>query len=378
MAGVLVHEWIERSGGAEKVLDEFVHCYPDADLYCLWNDAPDRYPAAIVRESILARTPLRGRKALALPAMPFTWRGLENRDYDFALISSHLFAHHATFAGGSAELRKFVYVHTPARYVWNPELDERGNSLPARLASPFLRKVDRKRASEGASFAANSEFVSSRIERAWGVQSKVIYPPVDVVRIAGVADWRSRLTQEESQLLSSLPSSFVLGASRFIPYKRLDWVIKAAEKAGIAAVVAGSGPEEKRLRAMASAASVPVRILHRPSDAMLFALYQQALAYVFPPIEDFGIMPVEAMAAGARLITNSVGGASETVVQGVDGLHFHDDRWESIAECILNIDSVNTARSNNYDKYSVGRFHAEIATWTGIEAATYVNSVEPQ
>ncbi|MDI9917072.1 glycosyltransferase [Rhodococcus sp. IEGM 1379] len=378
MAGVLVHEWIERSGGAEKVLDEFVHCYPDADLYCLWNDAPDRYPAAIVRESVLARTPLRGRKALAIPAMPFTWRGLENRDYDFALISSHLFAHHATFARGSAELRKFVYVHTPARYVWNPELDERGNSLPARLASPFLRGIDRKRASEGASFAANSEFVSSRIVRAWGVQSKVIYPPVDVVRIAGVDDWRSRLTQEESQLLSSLPSPFVLGASRFIPYKRLDWVIKAAEKAGIAAVVAGSGPEEKRLRAMASAASVPVRILHRPSDSMLFALYQQALAYVFPPIEDFGIMPVEAMAAGARLITNSVGGASETVVQGVDGLHFHDDRWESIAECILNIDSVNTTRSNNYDKYSVGRFHAEISTWTGVEAATYVNSVEPQ
>lgn len=369
MAGVLVHEWIERSGGAEKVLDEFVRCYPDADLYCLWNDAPERYPGTTVRESALAGTPLRGRKALALPAMPLTWRGLRDRDYDFALISSHLFAHHATFAGTSPELPKFVYVHTPARYVWTPELDERGNSIPARLAAPMLRWIDRKRASEGASFAANSEFVSRRIERAWGVQSRVIHPPVDVDRIAGVEDWRSRLTEAEQQVLSDLPSPFVLGASRFIPYKRLDWVIRAAEKAGVAAVIAGSGPEEDHLREQASAASVPVRILHRPSDAMLFALYQQALAYVFPPIEDFGIMPVEAMAAGARLITNSVGGASETVVQGIDGLHFHDDRWESIAECIHDIDSVSPVRSHTHDKYSVSRFHAEISDWTGVEVA---------
>jgi glycosyltransferase involved in cell wall biosynthesis len=129
---------------------------------------------------------------------------------------------------------------------------------------------------------------------------------------------------------------------------------------------------------MASEASVPVRIIHRPSDALLFALYQQALAYVFPPIEDFGIMPVEAMAAGARLITNSTGGAAETVIHGVDGLHFHDDRWEAIAECIHEIDRVNTVRSNTYDKYSVRRFHDEIAMWTGVESASYAKSFEPQ
>ncbi|MFI5434720.1 glycosyltransferase [Rhodococcus baikonurensis] len=378
MAGVLVHEWIERSGGAEKVLDEFVNCYPDADLYCLWNDAPERYSTTDVNESALAATPLRRSKALALPAMPFTWRGLANRDYDFALISSHLFAHHATFRGSSAEFRKFVYVHTPARYVWNPELDQRGNSPLARLGSPILRKIDRKRASEGASFAANSEFVRRRVEQAWNVSAEVIHPPVDVDRISAVEDWKSRLSESESQLLSSLPSTFVLGASRFIPYKRLDWVIRAAERAGTAAVIAGSGPEEDRLRAMAEAASVPVRIVRRPSDALLFALYQQALVYVFPAIEDFGIMPVEAMAAGARVITNSVGGASETVEPGVDGLHFHDDSWESVAECIRDIDAVEVRRSRSYEKYSVHRFRAEVATWTGVPVFGYANSAEPQ
>lgn len=378
MSGVLVHEWIERSGGAEKVLDEFVNCYPDADLYCLWNDAPGRYSTTDVNESALAATPLRRSKALSLPVMPFTWRGLENRDYDFALISSHVFAHHATFREQSARFRKFVYVHTPARYVWNPELDERGNSPLARLGSPILRKIDRKRASEGASFAANSEFVSRRVERAWGVQSRVIHPPVDVDRISAVEDWRSRLSENELQLLSSLPSPFVLGASRFIPYKRLDWVIRAAERAGTAAVIAGSGPEEDRLRAMADSASVPVRIVRRPSDALLFALYQQALAYVFPAIEDFGIMPVEAMAAGARVITNSIGGASETVTPGVDGLHFHDDSWESVAECIRDVAAVDVNGARSYEKYSVRRFRSEIATWTGVPVFGYANSVSPQ
>lgn len=378
MAGVLVHEWIERSGGAEKVLDEFVKCYPDADLHCLWNDAAGRYSTTDVHESVLASTPLRRSKALAVPVMPFTWRRLPNRDYDFALISSHLFAHHAAFRGARNDVPKFVYVHTPARYVWNPELDQRGNSPLAKLGSPLLRRIDRKRASEGASFAANSEFVRERVERAWGVSARVIHPPVDVDRITAVDDWRTRLNDNELQLLSSLPSNFVLGASRFIPYKRLDWVIRAAERAGVAAVIAGSGPEEDRLRALAAAASVPVRIVHRPSDALLFALYQQALAYLFPPIEDFGIMPVEAMAAGARVITNSVGGASETVVPGVDGLHFHEDRWESLAECISEIDTLESREGHSHGKYSARRFRSEISSWIGVPAFSYPNSLAPQ
>ncbi|MFD3811687.1 glycosyltransferase [Rhodococcus sp. NPDC058639] len=361
MPGVLVHEWIARDGGSEKVLDEFVRCFPDADVLCLWDDA-ERYPTQTVRESGLARTPLRRHKALALAAMPYVWRR-RTGDYDFALVSSHCFAHHVSFRGAAHDFRKFVYVHTPARYLWNPELDDRGASAAVKLASPPLRRLDRRRAAEGAQFAANSDFVRRRVERAWGVEARVIFPPVDTTRISSVPDWSTELSEPESSLLESLPDRFVLGASRFVPYKRLDWVIRAADLAGLPVVVAGSGPEETRLRKLADEARVPVRVLSRPSDEMLYALYQRAHVYVFPAIEDFGIMPVEARAAGARVIVNELGGASETVVEGVDGLHFRDDSVESLAECIAAVDTVPRRGRGSVAELSSERFRADIRNW---------------
>ncbi|WNY33457.1 hypothetical protein Q9Q99_15595 [Curtobacterium flaccumfaciens] len=117
----------EAVGGAERVLDAMADEYPDADLFGLWNDAPGRYPGRRVIESALAPTPLRGRKALAVPFLPALWsHGLRDLGlYDWALVSSHLFAHQARVPGVDPE-RQFTYVHTPARYLWNPELDARG------------------------------------------------------------------------------------------------------------------------------------------------------------------------------------------------------------------------------------------------------------
>ncbi|UVT24063.1 glycosyltransferase [Rhodococcus pyridinivorans] len=361
--GILVHEWIARDGGSEKVLDEFVRTFPDADVLCLWDDA-DRYPGRTVHESGLARTPLRRSKALALSAMPYVWRRRPG-SYDFALVSSHCFAHHVTFRGAPSGFEKFVYVHTPARYLWNPELDDRGASLAVRCAAPPLRALDRRRAREGAHFAANSDFVRRRIERAWDVEARVIFPPVETARISSVPDWRDELSAAESALLEGLPETFVLGASRFVPYKRLDWVIRAADLAGVPAVIAGSGPEEGRLRQLADEATVPVHVLARPSDALLYALYQQAHVYVFPAVEDFGIMPVEARAAGARVVVNALGGAGETVAEGVDGLCFRQDRVEAVAECIAAIDGVPKGRNEAVAALSSENFQQHIRDWVG-------------
>ncbi|MET3808443.1 glycosyltransferase involved in cell wall biosynthesis [Nakamurella sp. UYEF19] len=317
--GVLVHEWISTMGGSEKVLEAMSGLLPDTDVRCLWNDAPDLLPDATITETWLARTPLRRSKAAALPLMPATWRGLHNPGYDWALVSSHLFAHHVTFARQDRDFRKFVYVHTPARYLWNPELDARGGGLLKRMAARPLKAIDRSRAAEATSFAANSQFVADRIRLAWDRDATVVHPPVDVARIQAEPDWHSRLDPGERRVLDALPADFLLGASRFVPYKELDTVIRVAKAAGLPAVLAGSGPDEPRLRAIAASVPVPVIFLGRVSDAMLYALYQRTLAYVFPPIEDFGIMPVEAMAAGAPVIANRIGGAAESVVDGVTG-----------------------------------------------------------
>lgn len=318
MTGLIVSEWIEPTGGAERVLDRLAGLFPGADMLCLWNDAPDRYRGRDVRQTWLARTPLRRHKALALPLMPLTWR-MPHRGYEWALVSSHAFAHHVNV--GSPSVPKYVYVHTPARYLWAPELDARGDNLAARLAGPPLRAIDRRAAREATSIAANSRFVADRVERAWERQARVIHPPVDVSWIRGGA-WRTQLTDADQRVLDALPAEFVLGVSRFIPYKRLDTVMKTGELLGLPVVIAGHGPLEAQLRAMAAEVSVPVHFRIQPSDALVYALMERARLFVFPPVEDFGMVAVEAMATGTPVIANRIGGSGESVQEGVGGALF--------------------------------------------------------
>lgn len=320
MGGILVHEWIERSGGAEKVLDVFADMFPGADITCLWNDAPQRYQGRPVRQSPLAMTPLRDRKALALPAMPIAWRTVQNRAYDWAVVSSYAFAHHVRFRGQGPGFRKFVYVHSPARYLWSPDVDSRGRSALVRTVAPAFKGLDRYRSRETVSMAANSRFVRDRIRESWHRDARVIHPPVDVRGIAAVPDWRALVVGEERAVLDALPPDFLLGASRFVEYKRLDRVIAAGEAVGLPVVLAGRGPDLPHLRRSAAEARVPVTVVESPSDALLRALLQTALVLVFPPVEDFGIMPVEAMAAGTPVVGNHTGGTAETVVDGITGV----------------------------------------------------------
>jgi glycosyltransferase involved in cell wall biosynthesis len=362
--GVLVHEWIAQDGGSENVLQAMAETFPDAPVVCLWNDSTGRFAPDRVRESWIARTPLRRHKALALPLMPATWRSLRHDGYDWALISSHAFAHHARFRGAPAGFRRHVYVHTPARYVWTPAFDARGANPAARLASAMLRPIDRRRAGEGAVFAANSRFVRQRIRDAWHVDARVIYPPVEIERIQSADDWTTRLDAAEQAVLAGLPEGFILGASRFIPYKQLDEVIRVGEATGRPVVLAGRGPSLPMLQEAAARAAVPVHFVHAPSEALLYTLYQRTALYVFPAVEDFGIMPVEAMAAGAPVLARATGGVAESVVDGVTGALIS---FRSAGEIRDGADvAIATDRSERLARakgFAAGRFREEIAAW---------------
>jgi glycosyltransferase involved in cell wall biosynthesis len=319
VSGIIVHEWLQRTGGSENVFEVLERAFPDAARLCLWNDSEGRFTG--VEETILARTPLRRSKAAALPLMPLVWRHLPVREADWVLCSSHAFAHHARFAGSARDAPKLVYAHTPARYVWEPALDGRGGGSAARMTSAILKPLDRRRAGEATSIAANSRFVAARIARTWDRDAEVIYPPVDVAAFTGA---QLPLTSAEQLLLDGLPQGFLLGVSRFVPYKRLDAVIDAGVAADLPVVLAGAGPEHSRLRAHALAHPGAVSFVVQPSPALLQALYRRASALVFPPVEDFGIVPIEAMASGTPVITNAVGGAAESVIDGKSGVHVHD------------------------------------------------------
>ncbi|REJ08016.1 glycosyltransferase family 4 protein [Microbacterium bovistercoris] len=347
MTGVIVHEWLERYGGAENVVERLTALYPDAAVHALWNDAPERFPG--VGETWLARTPLRRRKALALPLEPATWRHLGRSEAEWILCSSHLFAHHARFSGPARQAPKFVYVHTPARYVWSPELDERGRSLPVRLASPPLRAIDRRRAAEAHSVVGNSAAVRDRIRRHWGVDAGVIHPPVDVDAFTGEYE----LSEQDAAVLAALPSEFLLGASRFVSYKRLDLVIRAGLAAGLPVVLAGDGPEREALGRLAAELGVETHFVPRPSHPLLVALFRRSAAFVFPAVEDFGIMPVEAMATGTPVIARDVGGTAETVLDGVSGALLSEFDADAVREAVQRVRELDpravVARAREFD-----------------------------
>lgn len=363
--GILVHEWLESVGGAERVVEAMEQAFPNTPLYALWNDAPEKYPNA--HESWLARTPLRRHKAFALPMLPQTWRTfIPHQDgCEWVLVSTHLFAHHVKVVNTDGTLpKKYVYVHTPARYIWEPQLDVRGQSPLVRASAQIFKPLDRSRAKEAQSFAANSAFVKDRIQKAWHRDATVIYPPVDVKTITSCS-WERELTQPETQLLDALPDEYILGASRFVPYKRLDWVIRAGEQCHTPVVIAGKGPEEEHLRALAAAATVPVIFVMRPSRNLLLALYKKARVYVFPAIEDFGIMPVEAQATGTPVVTTSFGGATESVQPGITGVISQLDSPESVGNAVqsalcLSKFSPPTELSERFDTSS---FIKKIQTW---------------
>jgi glycosyltransferase involved in cell wall biosynthesis len=364
LSGVLVHEWLSRRGGSENVLVELARIFPDAAIAALWDDAPERFAEGRVTETWLARTPLRKHKALALPLMPATWRHLPASDAEWVLCSSHLFAHHARFAGVARDAPKYVYTHTPARYIWTPELDMRGDSRIARAISRPLQELDRKRAQEAHSVAVNSSFVGKRVERVWGRESTVIYPAVSVSNFA--TDSQNQLTAEEGSILDALPTTFILGASRFVPYKRLDVAIDAGVASGLPVVIAGDGPDEERLRLLADERPGHVTFINRPSSAMLNQLYRRALVLVFPAIEDFGIMPVEAMAAGTPVIASAVGGVAESVQDGVTGVLLGSFDAASLAEAVARASTLDpaacVARAWEYD---VSVFDRRIRSWIG-------------
>lgn len=365
MSGVLVHEWLARAGGSENVFETLTRVFPDAARYCLWEDSGGRFE--VDGETWLARTPLRGRKAAALPLMPLAWRQLGAVEADWVLTSSHLFAHHARFDGAARDAPKLVYAHTPARYVWSPELDPRGSGPVARAVSAALKPLDRRRAQEAVAVAANSRFVAERIARTWDRDSTVIHPPVDVVAFA----LPPQLGEDDQRTLDRLPSEFLLGFSRFIPYKRLDLVIEAGVAAGLPVVIAGAGPEEAALRVLAEERHPGrVHVVRAPSDELYRALLGRALALVFPPVEDFGIVPVEAMATGTPVVANAVGGSAESVVHGVTGALVTE--WstgalrEAVAIAVATSPQAGRARAAEFsDAVFADRIRSWVAEHTG-------------
>lgn len=364
MPGLIAHEWIALSGGSEQVFFELASIYPDAALHVLWADSTGPFGGRPLSQSWIARTPLRKSKPLALPLMLPTWRTIAAEEPpDWLLASTHLFAHHARVRK-HPDIPKLVYAHTPARYIWAPQHDSRGSSTAARMGAAVLKPIDRLRAQEAISVAANSKFTRERIISSWRRDCEVIYPPVKVAEIQSVDSWAARLSETDQGLLTSLPGDYLLGASRLVSYKRVDLAIRAGEATKMPVVIAGSGPAEATLRDLAAKATVPVHFVPSPDDALLRTLYERASAYVFGAVEDFGIMPVEAMALGTPVVAPQLGGAAESVIDGVTGAFFASESDSALADAVVRaIGCDRDVTRQSALRFDTSIFRAAVVGW---------------
>ncbi len=301
----IVHDWLVTYAGAERVLEQILRCYPEADLFSLVDFLPEGGRGFIldkpVTTSFVQGLPFARKKYRAyLPFMPLAVEQFDLSGYDLVISSSHAVAKGVLTGPDQLHLS---YMHSPIRYAWDLQhqylresgLDRGLKGWMAKAILHYIRLWDTRTANGVDGFISNSHFVARRILKVYRRESTVIYPPVDV------ADFPLRREKED----------FYVTASRMVPYKKVDLIVEAfsslPEKR---LVVIGDGPDFAKVRAKARP---NVELLGFASADVLRDHLQRARAFVFAAEEDFGIAPLEAQACGTPVIAYGRGGALETV-----------------------------------------------------------------
>jgi glycosyltransferase involved in cell wall biosynthesis len=348
----VVHDWLTVPGGSEQVVLELLRMFPDAELYTsIYDPAP--WPPAItarrVHSSFLNRIPgASSNYQRLLPLMNAAFRSFDLSGYDLVLSSSHACAKNVRTPPGVPHV---CYCHTPMRYAWEEGFlaGERVGRVERLLLPPllaWLRRQDLAGAAGPDVFVANSSHVSERIARYYGRESVVVNPPVDVEHFLG---------------LPRAPDAHYLVFGRVVPYKRVDIAVAACERLGRGLKVAGAGRALEDVRAGAGSST---RLLGKVSDAQRDELLSGARALLFPGEEDFGIVPVEAQAAGVPVIAYARGGATETVVDGRTGVLFNQQSAQGLAGAIERFESLqlNPADAReNARRFGRARFGSQMA-----------------
>ena len=321
----IVHDYLNQCGGAERVALELARTWPQAPIYTSLYRPSSTFPGFAehdVRVSRLDRIPVDSRFRVLAPLYPWAFRDHGLLSERVVVSSTSGWAHGVRTAPGSLHI---VYCHNPARWLYRPGEHLTG-SLGTMLLGPLLRPLrrwDQAAARKADLYIANAEQVRARIRRIYGRDAAVVYPPVDVERFTP-RDRGERL----------------LVISRLLPYKRVDLIVRTATRAGIGLDVVGVGPSLDRLRAIAG----PTVEFHgRVDDEAVVELLEGCRALCVAATEDFGIVPVEANAAGKPVVAFAAGGVLESVIDGVSGALFDSLCEQALLAAIVRADAIETS-----------------------------------
>jgi glycosyltransferase involved in cell wall biosynthesis len=328
MRVALIHDCIVHIGGAERVLQNLHAIFPDAPIYTLVADkkvAEELFPGARIHTSFAQRLPFSSRFFRAyFPLYPIAVESFDLRGFDVILSSSFAFAKGVV---PPASAHHICYCYTPLRYLWSEYHFHRATLFRQTwkriLTDPLmshLRIWDRISADRVDEFVGISNATAARIAKYYRRESTIIYPPVRVRQISP----------------SKSSGDFFLLVSRLMPYKRVDLAIQAFNQLGFPLRIVGSGPEEANLRRLSRS---NIDFLGSVGESELAGCYARCRALVFPAIEDFGIVMVEAQAYGKPVIACSGGGASEIVIDGETGLLVGEQTSEALVEALREFNS---------------------------------------
>ena len=325
----IVHDWLVKFGGAEKVLEAIYELY-DAPIYTLITDYKNinqsTFKNAEIHTSFIQSLP----KAIEnysfyLPIFPLAIEQFDLSEYDMVISSSHAVAKGVITGANQLHI---CYCHTPMRYAWDlyhfymNSIKNRLKRFFARLILHYLRIWDLSTVNRVDYFVANSKYVSKRIKKIYGKDCKVIYPPVDVKKFN----------------ICEKKEDFYLIVSRLVPYKRIDIAVQAfGYLKDKKLLVIGDGPELKKLKKLASK---NIEFLGYQTENVVKNYMEKAKAFIFPAEEDFGIAPVEAQACGTPVIAYRKGGSLETIINKKTGLFFDKQDVKSLVKAIKDFENL--------------------------------------
>lgn len=358
MKVAIIHDWLVTYAGAEKVLEQIVYLFPEAEVYTLINHLSNEdtfLKNKEVKTSFIQNLPFSKKKYRAyLPVMPIAIEQFDLSSYDLIISSSHAVA--KGVITGPDQLH-ICYCHSPIRYAWDLQsqyLKESGlesgfKSVLTRYLLHKIRNWDYRTANGVDYFISNSDYIARRIKKVYRRESKTIYPNVDI------SAFEVQYRKED----------FYFTASRLVPYKKIDLIVKSFSKMPEKKlVVIGDGPQFKKIKMIAPP---NVTLLGYQDSTTLKSYMKRARAFIFAAEEDFGIIPVEAQACGTPVIAYGKGGALETVIEGVTGVFFDEQSEISLISAIKRFEKIENFNSadirRNAERFSTLRFREEFKTF---------------